>query len=123
MQVAAVKLLPAFEDFFVSDNVLEIKNVSISVKRSAERMKISTPNTQAEIEIMKGKNGKPIKIENLPAPGFPTLPMLDHTQYQSVLLKHEAENEQFEYSGTTGFTARVEAVAQSPEPAPRSAKK
>ena len=74
-------------------------------------MKISTANTTAEIEMMKGRNGQPIKIENLPAPGFPTLPMLDHTQYWSVILKHEAENEQFEYSGTTGFTARIEAVA------------
>jgi hypothetical protein len=108
---AAVKLLPAFEDFFASENVLEVKNVPISVERSAERIKISTPNTMAEIEVMKGKNGKPIKIENLPAPGFPTLPMLDHTQYRSVALKHEAEDKQFEYSGTTGFTARIEAVA------------
>ena len=34
-------------------------------------------------------------------------------QYRSVILKHEAEDEdeQFEYSGTNGFTARIEAVA------------
>ncbi len=74
-------------------------------------MKISTPNTTAEIEIMKGKNGKPIKIENLPSPGFPAPPLLDHTPYRSVTLKHDAEDKQFEYSGTNGFTARIEAVA------------
>jgi hypothetical protein len=108
---AAVKLLPTFEDFFAIENVLEVKNVPISVERSGERMKISTPNTTAEIEIMRGKNGKPIKIENLPWPGFPAPPLLDHTQYRSVILKHEAEDEQFEYSGTNGFTARIEAVA------------
>jgi hypothetical protein len=108
---AAVKLLPTFEGFFASDNVLEVKNVPISVERSAERMKISTPNTTAEIEIMKGKNGKPIKIENIPSPGFPAPPLLDHTQYRSVILKHEAEDKQFEYSGTNAFTARIEAVA------------
>jgi hypothetical protein len=108
---AAVKLLPTFEDFFAIENVLEVKNVPISVERSAERMKISTPNTTAEIEIMKGKNGKPIKIENLPSPDFPAPPLLDHTQYRSVILKHEAEDKQFEYSGTNGFTARIEAVA------------
>ena len=39
--------------------------------RVGSDMTISTPNTTAEIEIMKGKNGKPIKIENLPSPGFP----------------------------------------------------
>jgi hypothetical protein len=107
---AAVKLLPTFEHFFAIENVLEVKNVSISVKRSAERMTISTPNTTAEIEIMKGKNGKPIKIENLPAPGFPAPPFLDHTQYRTVVLKHEGKDKQFEYSGTNGFTARIEVV-------------
>jgi len=111
---AAVKLLPTFEDFFAIENVLEVKNVPISVERSAERMTISTPNTTAEIEVMKGKNGKPIKIENLPSPDFPAPPLLDHTQYRSVVLKHEAEDKQFEYSGTNGFTARIEAVAPTP---------
>jgi hypothetical protein len=77
-------------------------------------MTISTPNTTAEIEIMKGKNGKPIKIENLPSPDYPAPPFLDLTQYRSVMLKHEAEDKQFEYSGTTGFTARIEAVAPAP---------
>jgi hypothetical protein len=108
---AAVKLLPTFEDFFAIENVLEVKNVPLAVERSAERMTISTPNTTATIEIMKGKNGKPIKIENLPSPGFPAPPFLDHTQYRSVILKHEAEDKQFEYSGTNGFTAKIEAVA------------
>jgi len=110
---AAVKLLPTFEDFFAVENVLEVKNVPISVERSAETMTISTPNTTAEIEIMKGKNGKPIKIANLPSPGFPAPPLLDHTQYRSVTLKHEAEDKQFEYSGTNGFTARIEAVGSA----------
>jgi len=95
---AAVKLLPTFEDFFAIENVLEVKNVPISVERSAERMMISTPNTTAE-------------IENLPSPDFPAPPLLDHTQYRSVILKHEGEDKQFEYSGTNGFTARIEAVA------------
>lgn len=108
---AALKLLPTFEGFFAIENVLEVKNVAISVERSAETMKISVPNTTAEIEIMKGKNGKPIKIENLPTPAFPAPPFLDHTQYRSVILKHEAEDKQFEYSGTNAFTARIEAAA------------
>ena len=111
---AAVKLLPAFEDFFAVDNVLEVKNVPISVERSAERMRIVTPNTTAEIVVMKGKNGKPIKIANLPSPDFPAPPFLDHTQYRSVTLKHDAKDKQFEYSGTNGFTARIEVVAPAP---------
>jgi hypothetical protein len=110
---AALKLLPTFEEFFAIENVLEVRNVPIIVERSAERMKISTPNTVAEIEIMKGKNGQPIKIENIPSPAFPAPPMLDHTQYRTVILKHEAGDKQFEYSRTNAFTARIEAVASA----------
>lgn len=112
---AAVKLLPAFEHFFAIDNVLEVKNVPISVERTADRLKISTPNTTVDIEVMKGKTGGPIKIANMPAPSFPSPPFHDHTQYRSVLLKHEAEDKQFEYSGTNGFTATIEAVAPAGE--------
>lgn len=106
---AALELLPTFEEFFAIDNVLEVENVPLTVERTAERIKITTPNTFAEIEVMKGKNGKPIKIENLPSPDFPAPPYLDHTQYRSVILKHEAEDKQFEYEGRNGFTARIEA--------------
>lgn len=108
---AVVKLLPTFEDFFAIENVLEVKNVPLSVTRSGERITISTPNTVAEVEMMKGSNGKPIKVENLPAPGLPFPEFIDHTQYRTLQLKHEAEDKQFEYSGTNSFTARVEAVA------------
>jgi len=108
---AALALLPTFEEFFAIDNVLEVKNVAISVERSAETMKISVPNTTVEIEMMKGNDGNPIKIENLPVPAYPAPPFLDLTQYRSVMLKHEAEDKQFEYSGTNGFTARIDVVA------------
>lgn len=106
---AALALLPTFEEFFAIENVLEVANVPITIERSAERMKISTPNTFAEIEVMKGKNGKPIKIQNLPSPDFPAPPYLDHTQYRSIVLKHEAADKRFEYEGSNGFTAIIEA--------------
>ncbi len=108
---AAVKLLPTFEDFFAVENVLEVKNVPLSVEQSADRMRISTPNTTAEIEVMKGKNGEPIEIANLPSPSFPAPPFQDHVQYRSITLRHDGEDKRFEYAGTNGFTARIEAVA------------
>ncbi len=108
---AVVKLLPTFEKFFAIENVLEVKNVRITVERTEERVKLSTPNTTVEIELMRGKNGKPIKIENLPAPGFPAPPYIDHTQYRSTALKHDGGDKQFEYTGTNGFTARIETDA------------
>ena len=86
-------------------------------QRNAGQVRILAPapaalnGPETEIEIMKGRNGKPIKIANLPSPDFPAPPLLDHTQYRSVILKHEAEDKQFEYSGTNAFTARIEAFA------------
>jgi hypothetical protein len=86
-------------------------------QRNAGQVRILAPapaalnGPETEFEIMKGKNGKPIKIANLPSPDLPAPPFFDHTQYRSVTLKHDAEDKQFKYSGTNGFTARIEAVA------------
>jgi hypothetical protein len=51
--------------------------------------------------------------ENLPASGFPAPPLLDHTQYKTLTLKHQAADKQFEYSGTNAFTAKIKVVAPS----------
>lgn len=102
---AAVKLLPTFEKFFAVENVVEVKNVPISVERGDDTIKITTDNTISHIEMMKGKDGSPIKITGLPSPSFPAPPFLDHTQYKTVLLKHESEEQSFEHSGTNGFSA------------------
>lgn len=102
---AAAELLPTFEEFFAIENVVEVKNVPISVERNGDAIKISTPNTTSHIEVMRGKNGSPIKIDNLPFPGFPSPPFLDHTQYTTLVLKHESEEQSFEHTGTNGFTA------------------
>jgi hypothetical protein len=108
---AAVKLLPTFEKFFAVENVLEVKNVPITVRRSSSKLSIRTPNTVAEIEVMKGENGEPIQIANLPAPSFPGPPFQDHTQYKSVTLRHAGEDKRFDYTGTNGFTAKIEVAA------------
>jgi len=59
--------------------------------------------------MMMGKNGEPIKIANLPWPNFPASPFLDHTQYETILLKHESNEPVFEHSGTNAFTANISA--------------
>jgi hypothetical protein len=112
---AAVELLPTFDEFFAIDNVLEVQNVPITVEREGEQIKVSVPNSMIEIEVMKGKNGKPIKIDNLPWTGFPGPPLLDHTQYKSVVLKHEGGEEAFEHSGTNGVTARFDTDSEAGE--------
>ena len=83
--------------------------VSKPLKR---RKKGSTPplrHRNTHIKMMLGKNGNPIKIANLPSPSFPAPPYLDHTQYETILLKHESKEQTFEYAGTNGFTAKINA--------------
>lgn len=109
---AAVTLLPTFEDFFAIEDVREVKNVALAVERGDGWMTIAAPDTEAEVEVMKGRNGKPIKVENLPAPGLPFPEFHDHTQYRTITLKHDAGDESFDYEGTNSFTARVEEVAE-----------
>ena len=110
---AAVELLPAFEKFFAIENVLEVKNVPIDVGRAGDRVKISLPNTTVEIEVMRGINGEPIQIDNLPFPGFPAPPFNDHTQYKTIALKHEGGSEKFDHTETNGFTANIRADSKS----------
>jgi hypothetical protein len=111
---AMVKLLPTFEGFFAIENVLEVKNVPISVERGEGTIKVSTPNTSSHVEVMMGSNGKPIKVANLPWPTFPGPPFLDHTQYKTTILKHEGGEQNFEHTGTNSFTAKID-VSSAPE--------
>lgn len=105
---AAATLLPTMEGFFAVENVVEVKTVPIDIERGEDTIKITTANTTAHIEMMKGKTGMPIKIVGLPAPSFPGPPYLDHTQYKTILLKHDGSEHQFEHTGTNGFTARID---------------
>lgn len=109
---AVVKLLPTFEEFFAVENVVEVKNVPISLERGEDTIKVSTPNTIAHLMIMTGTNGQPIKIANLPAPSFPAPPFLDHTQYRTILLKHDSKQQTFEHSGTNGFTTTIDVKSE-----------
>lgn len=103
-QVAAAGKL--MEAFFKSpkSKVLSIEKTPITIERSDGRIMFSTPVSKVEIEVMKGRDGKPIKIENLP--DFP-----DYTQYKSITnsFKSDKKDTAFSYSGTNGLTAKMEA--------------
>ena len=105
---AVVEFLPAAEGFFEAP-VRDIRNLPISVKRRKDKVKITTEGTLIELEQIRNAAGDPIKILGLPAKGFPGLPYLDHTQYKTVALTHDSEKERFSFSGTNGYTARLDA--------------
>ena len=109
---AVVELLPVAEGFFDSP-VREVKNVPITVTRTDNTVKITTEGTFVELEQIKNAAGEPIKVVGLPAKGFPGLPYLDHTQYKTVALTHDSETEKYDFSGTNGYTAWIDASSES----------
>ena len=111
---AVVEFLPAAEGFFEAP-VRDVRNLPISVKRTKDKVEIMTEGTLIELEQIRNADGEPIKVLGLPAQGFPGLPYLDHTQYKTVALIHDSEKEEFNFSGTNGYTARIDASSDSTE--------
>jgi hypothetical protein len=106
---AAVKLMAAIG---FGGKVLSAEKVPISIERTADKIKFSVPSTTVEIEMMKGLNGKPIKTQNLPAQGVPLPRLIDFTQYKSITLSHDSEDKKYSYSGTNGFTAKIDTTSK-----------
>ncbi len=107
-----VEFLPKAEGFFEAP-VQDVRNVTISVERTNEKVKITTEGTLIELEQIRNADGEPIKVLGLPAKGFPGLPYLNHTQYKTVALVHDSKKEKFNFSGTNGYTASIDASSDS----------
>jgi len=103
-QMTAVEaLLPlAFGGFH--KGMLSLTKAQLSVEMTESRVAYSVPESSVEMEVLRGTNGKPVKVLNLPNPAYQ-----DYTQYRSVVLRHESADKKFRYSGTTGFTSTMEA--------------
>lgn len=110
---AVVKLLPAYVKFLSLKKTIEVKNGPIKEERSGDKIKYSGGGTTIEMAVMMGANGKPVKLSNMPYERFPSPAFADHTQYKSVILKHESKDKKFEYKGTNAFTAELVAVSSS----------
>ena len=105
---ALVELLKLEQTFGIiysgKTEMLSKEKAPISVEKTAARVKFSVADSMVEIERMEGKDGKPIKIQNLPVPF-----MNDHTQYKSITNTHKSEDKAFKHSGTNGLTASIDA--------------
>lgn len=113
-QVQAVeKLMPSMFPYHQKAEKLGISKAPLTVVRTETNLKYSAPDTNVEIERMKGHDGGPIKLTNLPVEGFPGPAFLDLEQYKSVSLSHQGEDKKFSYSGTNGFVAKIDAHGTS----------
>jgi len=101
--MAAVEaLLPiAFAGFH--RGMLSFTKASINTEMTEQRVTFSSPESAVEMEVMRGRDGKPVKVLNLPNPAYQ-----DYTQYRSVVHRHASAGHRFSYSGTNGFTSTMD---------------
>lgn len=100
---ALERLTPHFLGGFQRAGILSTERVPLTVERTEDKLKFSVPESSVEMDVMKGFGGKPVTISNLSSATFQ-----QYTQYESVDHRHESEQIEFRYSGTTGFTSKLD---------------
>jgi hypothetical protein len=102
-QMAAVEsLLPiAFAGFH--RGMLSFTKAPITMEMTGTRVRFSGPESSVDMEYMRGFDGKPVKILNLPNPAYQ-----DYTQFKSVTHEHHSAQNNFTYTGTNGFTSTMD---------------
>jgi hypothetical protein len=95
--VKLIKLKSLFGPYFPEDTFVSWEKAPVTVERTATNIKFSVPTSTADFELMKGRDGNPIKIQNLVVPFYE-----DYTQYKTLTLDHSSSDKEFSHSGTSG---------------------
>ena len=99
---AVEALLPiAFAGFH--RGMLSFTRTPITMDISETRVTFAGPESSVDMEVMRGFDGKSVKILNLPNPAYQ-----DYTQYRSVSHKHSSDKATWSHSGTNGFTSTMD---------------
>jgi hypothetical protein len=101
-QQAVEALLPiAFAGFH--RGMLSLTKAPITMDITEKRVTFAGPESSVEMEVMRGFDGKSVKILNLPNPAYQ-----DYTQYRSVSHRHASDKAAWNHSGTNGFTSTMD---------------
>ena len=102
-QMKAVEaMLPlAFAGFH--KGMLSFTKAPITMEVTESRVKFSGPESSVDMEVMKGFNGRAVKVMNLPSAVFQ-----DYTQFRSIAHTHTSATHSWNHKGTNGFTSRWE---------------
>jgi len=106
-QNAAVEsLLPiAFAGFH--RGMLSFTKAPIAMEITASKVTFSGPESSVEMEVMRGFDGKPVQVMNLPNAAYQ-----GYTQYKSLSHVHTSTQASWRYSGTNGFTSTMDVGAK-----------
>ena len=100
---AVEALLPiAFAGFH--RGMLSFTKAPITMDITEKRVRFSGPESSVDMEVLKGFNGKAVKVMNLPSAVFQ-----DYTQFKSVSHTHTSATHSWSHKGTNGFTSKWEA--------------
>ncbi len=99
---AVEALLPiAFAGFH--RGMLSFTKAPITMEITDKRVTFAGPESSVDMEVMRGFDGKAVKILNHPNPAYQ-----DYTQYRSVTHKHASDKATWSHSGTNGFTSTMD---------------
>ena len=102
---AVEALLPiAFAGFH--RGMLSFTKAPITMEVTESRVKFSGPESSVDMEVLKGFNGKAVKVSNLPSAVFQ-----DYTQFRSVSHTHTSAAHSWSHKGTNGFTSKWDAAS------------
>jgi hypothetical protein len=108
-QAEAIRaLLPEAMLFLKKSPLKKLEMTSIDVARDGETIRFSVPETTVEMVPVKGSNGEPIKLHNLPAEGTPFPSLHEHTQYKAKKAVHKSTDDSFKWEGRNAFSSIVD---------------
>ena len=84
--------------------MLSFTKAPITMEATETHVRFSGPESSVEMEVLKGFNGKAVKVSNLPSAVFQ-----DYTQFRSVSHTHTSATHSWSHKGTNGFTSKWEA--------------
>jgi ribulose-5-phosphate 4-epimerase/fuculose-1-phosphate aldolase len=103
---AVEALLPlAFAGFH--KGMLSFTKAPITMAATESRVTFSGPESSVDMEVVKGFNGKAVKVMNLPSAVFQ-----DYTQFRSVAHTHASAAHAWSHEGTNGFTSKWDAASK-----------
>jgi hypothetical protein len=94
-------ILPLAFGFF-SRQARSVERVPMTVVRTKELIRFSTPASAVEMKPLVGLDGGTISISGLPSNAFH-----DYVQYESVKHVHNGPDRDWSHSGTNGFVSRM----------------
>ena len=99
---AARDLMKAAFPGFAAWGEASTERADVKVDWKDDMVAFSVSDAVVEIEVMRGRDDKPIRVDNLTGAA-------DYVQFRAVQNKHKHPEDGFEYKGTNGFTATVKA--------------